>query len=205
MGFNEEDVKELKKQLMEQIGHLPEVQKKEAIDQINGMSPEAIEAMVEQQKSRQQVYRLIVNGEIPAVVVKENEKAIAVMEIYPLSNGHVIVIPKDQVKSKKKIPTEIVSFATELAAKIKDNLSAKDVRLSAEEKFGEAIFEIIPIYEDSKPGAQGKKAEREELEKTAKTINTDVIRKEKKVEVIKKEEKKEVQKEEILKLRRRVP
>jgi len=53
MVLTEEQVKELKRQLSEQIKHLPPDQKTAAEQQINGMSPDALESMLKQQMAQQ--------------------------------------------------------------------------------------------------------------------------------------------------------
>ena len=56
MPLKSEEIKELKKQLSEQIKHLPHEQKLEAQKQIDSMSPEALETMLlQQQKEKKKV------------------------------------------------------------------------------------------------------------------------------------------------------
>ncbi len=40
------------------------------------------------------IFCKIVNKEIPAKVIAENERAIAFLDAFPISDGHVLVIPK---------------------------------------------------------------------------------------------------------------
>lgn len=63
-----EEIQELKDQLSEQIQHLPSDKKAAAQAQIDNMSSEALEAMLNQQSSKkpQEILRSIVNGEIPS-------------------------------------------------------------------------------------------------------------------------------------------
>src|SRR3989344_8766979 len=104
-----EQVAELKSQLAEQIKHLPEAQRAQAQVQIDQMSPEALELMLNQQMSSQStkakasksVFRMIIDGELPSKKINENKNAIAVLEIKPVSKGHVIIIPKKSVSVRQ--------------------------------------------------------------------------------------------------------
>lgn len=179
MPLTEEQAKALKKQLSEQIQHLPLEQQEAAQVQIDQMSPESLELMLEQshQKEKSQgkkqtsPYRMIVSKEIPAVVIDENSKALAVLEIRPISQGHCIIIPKSLAKTAKDIPTEALALAKKLAKRAISNLKASSAEIQTETKFGEAIINMIPVYDTplslSSPRAQ---ASQEELEKLAKKL-----------------------------------
>lgn len=43
------------------------------------------------------IFTKIINREIPAHIVAENEHAIAFLDIHPLTKGHTLVIPKKEV------------------------------------------------------------------------------------------------------------
>lgn len=43
------------------------------------------------------VFSKIINGEIPAYKIKENDRFIAFLDVYPLVEGHVLVVPKVEV------------------------------------------------------------------------------------------------------------
>ncbi len=45
----------------------------------------------------QSLFSKIVNGDIPAYIVAEDESHLAFLDIYPLAYGHVLVIPKKQI------------------------------------------------------------------------------------------------------------
>src|SRR3989344_2148416 len=104
MALSESEIKELKDQLKSQIANLPKDKRAEAEKQINSMSTKALEALVKEQSQAPPVYRNIVSGQIPAIKVGENPEAIAVLDIKPISKGHIVIIPKNQAKTPDAIP-----------------------------------------------------------------------------------------------------
>ncbi|OIO42099.1 hypothetical protein COU62_04365 [Candidatus Pacearchaeota archaeon CG10_big_fil_rev_8_21_14_0_10_35_219] len=166
MALTEEQIKELKRQLLEQIQHLPEEQKAQAEQQINDMSPEALETMLKQQwqQTPQKVFRAIIEGKIPARKLDENKQALAVLEIMPIEKGHVIIIPKKPVQNQKDMPAPALTLAKKIAKKIQSKLKAKSVEILMEPKFEEIIINIVPVYNKSVSlESQRRKAEETEL------------------------------------------
>lgn len=48
--------------------------------------------------SEPSIFTKIINGEIPCQKIYEDEETLAFLDIYPASEGHVLVIPKQQVE-----------------------------------------------------------------------------------------------------------
>jgi len=204
--LSEEQIKEIKAQLLEQIQQLPEEKRKEAEKQIDSLSPEALEQLVKQQsrtkgKSEKGIFRLIIDREIKSYIVDENPSSLAALDINPISNGHVIVIPKKPITNAKQLPTSAFSLAKKIAKRITKKLKVNSTEIQTETKFGEVIINIIPTYEKplniNSPRSQIPESKLEEIAYKLKSKpKVKVIR-------IKKEEKK--QNQEILKLKRRIP
>lgn len=171
MTLTEEQIKELKAQLAEQIAHLPEEQKAKAQKQIDELSTEALESMIQQQQSKskeESIFRKIINKEIPSVSVDENKSVIAVMDIAPISEGHTIIIPKKAITSTKSLPNLALSLAKKISKRLVSKLKAKSSEIATEFKFGELIINVIPIYDKSLSlNSPRKKATVEELEAIA--------------------------------------
>lgn len=158
MTLTEEQVQALKKRLSDQIQHLPPDQKEAAQKQIDEMSPEAIESMLklemEQQKEQgiepggvQEVFRAIVDEKIPSKKLSENKDAIAVIDIKPISRGHLVVIPKKQAKEEKDISSGTMDLAKEMEDRIKEKLKVEKVELLKQSNFGEWIINVVPVYD----------------------------------------------------------
>ena len=43
------------------------------------------------------VFTKIINGDIPSYKIAENENYIAILDAFPLVEGHILVIPKQEV------------------------------------------------------------------------------------------------------------
>ena len=207
MPLTPEQVKMLKEQLFLQVQNLPEPQKSEAINEINSLSPEALELMLEQQQTKkpgsEEIFRLIVSGEIPCSKIDENNEAIAVLEIHPISKGHTIVISKKAAKSPVEIQNKVFALAKKVSKRLIPKLKANSTEIHTETKLGETIINIIPIYEKplnlNSPRTKADKEELSELENKLKT------KKKVKIERIRKEIKTEKKSDQILKLPRKIP
>lgn len=197
MALSKEQVSELKKQLLNQISHLPKDQKKEAENQIEELSDEAIESILESQKSSEiKIFREIVSGKIPSKKIDESNKAIAVLEIKPISKGHSIIIPKEPINKIEEIPQEISKFTEAIAEIISNKLNVKNIKIIPEIKFGEAIINLIPLYDkDLSLESPRSNPSEDELEKILEIINKPQV---------KEPETKKIE-EELKKFPRRIP
>lgn len=201
MPITKEQIKELKSQLSQQVAHLPPEKKAEAQSQIDSLSPDALEAMLEQQQSQKSIFRMIIDNEIESVQIDQAPQVVAVLEINPVSKGHCIIIPKIPIKEESQLTKEIHSFTEKVSKKLIESLKAKSTQIFKEKKFGEIILDIIPIYnEPLNLQSPKQKFSIKELKKLKTQINVEKI--EKKTEIIKKEKK---QKTKPIKLKRRVP
>jgi histidine triad (HIT) family protein len=68
------------------------------------------------------IFSKIIQGEIPAYKVAENELFFAFLDIFPLQKGHVLVVPKIEVDKVFELPdnylSQILVFAKPIAAAI---------------------------------------------------------------------------------------
>jgi len=153
MALTQEQVTELKAQLLQQVKTLPEDQRKEAEKQIEEMSMEALESMLKQQQQpkgkEKGIYRMIVDKEIPSKLIDENKSSLAVLEIKPISPGHTIIIQKKAAKTAKELSSSSLTLAKKLASRLTKKMNAKSAEIQTEFKFGEIIINVIPIYDKS--------------------------------------------------------
>lgn len=204
MALTDEQIKALKSQLSEQIQHLPNDQKVEALKQIESMSSGALESMLKQQQAQtsQPIFRMILEGQIPSVQINQNQHAIAVLSIRSISEGHTIIIPKEKIPIDKEISPEINKFAELISKKLIENLNAKSIRKDIQTLFGEKTISLIPIYnKELSPESPTTEKTPEELETVMKKLN--VIKLTKKPKIIKSPPKKKRKK--VIKLKRKIP
>ncbi len=173
MDMSKEKIEELKKQIILQIqSNYPEDQKEYAIKRITSMSDDEFIEFLEKNKrtsSEKEIesespFRLIVSGKIPSYKIQENKLCIAVLEINPISKGHIIIIPKKPLLESEKIPKSILSLANNISKRIQSNLKPKEVLISSNNSLGEIIMNILPIYSNEKISSPRKQASKEELE-----------------------------------------
>ncbi|MDP3881496.1 MAG: HIT domain-containing protein [Nanoarchaeota archaeon] len=205
MSLTPQEIDEVKAQLREQVQNLPEPQKSQALQQIDSLSPQAVESLISQQKEKlasgqeKTIYRMIIDKEVESIKIGEDETAAAVLEINPVSKGHTLIIPKLAVSDKKNIPGEVFALAEKVSGKLMEGLGAKSIETQTETKFGEKIINLIPIYDSPvNLSSQRKKTQKSELEEVAKQLEP---KPKKEIIKIKKEKSPE---EEILKRKRRI-
>ena len=55
------------------------------------------------------IFSKIIEGEIPSYKIAENEKFFAFLDIFPLREGHVLVVPKKEIDKFFDLPNEYLS------------------------------------------------------------------------------------------------
>jgi diadenosine tetraphosphate (Ap4A) HIT family hydrolase len=87
---------------------------------------------------------MIVDKDVPAKIIEETQEALAVVEIKPVSKGHILVIPKKKVNST--IDPKVLSLARKIAKRAMLKLKPQGVEIQTETKFGEQVIDVIPYY-----------------------------------------------------------
>jgi len=184
-----DQTEQLKNQLIEHINStFPEDRKSSAIKQIESMNEEQFEEFLiqnnlinegENKKSISPegkcIFCSLVFGDIPSTKIGENEKAIAVLELNPISKGHAIVIPKDHVTSTTNLPKEALKLAGEIGGKIKTKFFAKEIIIEPTNMFGHEIINIIPVYENENLDSPRTQSNPEELTKIKEELENEKI------------------------------
>lgn len=69
------------------------------------------------------IFSKIASGELPSYKIAENERFLAFLDVFPLTEGHVLVIPKQEIDYifdlEKELYRDLWSFAAEIAPAIK--------------------------------------------------------------------------------------
>jgi len=127
------------------------------------------------------IFAKILRGEIPSHKVYEDETALVMMDIFPQSRGHTLVIPKGQSRNLLDADPEVLSalmpLVQRIAIAVKAATKADGIRLAQfnEAPAGQTVFHlhfhIIPMYEGQTLAAHaGGKADDDQLATLAKAI-----------------------------------
>jgi histidine triad (HIT) family protein len=80
------------------------------------------------------IFSRIISGEIPSYKIAENEKFFAFLDIFPLREGHVLVVPKKEVDKFFDLGDdylgELLLFAKPIARAIEKSFDCNRVGLS---------------------------------------------------------------------------
>lgn len=80
------------------------------------------------------VFTKIINGEIPAYKIAENDRFIAFLDAFPLTEGHTLVVPKKEVDKIWDLDKEtykgLMDFAFEIAPAIEKAIPCLRVGMS---------------------------------------------------------------------------
>lgn len=72
------------------------------------------------------IFTKIINGEIPSYKIAENDRYIAILDAFPLVEGHVLVIPKKEVDKIFDLDKEtylgLMDFSYEIAQAIEKTI-----------------------------------------------------------------------------------
>ena len=127
------------------------------------------------------IFGKILRGEIPAHKVYEDDIALVMMDIFPQSRGHTLIVPKapsrNLLDADPAALAEVIPLVQRVAKAVKRATGADGVRLVQfnEAAAGQTVFHlhfhIIPVYEGTPlaPHAGGK-ADDGELAALAKAI-----------------------------------
>lgn len=166
MALKSEQIEEIKQQLIAQIEKLPQENKEEIKQHILDLNEQQLEEFLKQNKikitesgqlqqeapkqtANQCVFCSIVKNQIPSYKLAETKKAIAILEINPLSKGHSIVLPLEHIKTDK-LPKSALSLAQKIAKKIKTKLKSEDIKIETSSLQEHSMINIIPIYKNEK-------------------------------------------------------
>jgi histidine triad (HIT) family protein len=127
------------------------------------------------------IFARILRGELPAVKVHEDETVLVMMDVFPQTRGHMLVLPKAASRNLLDADATTIAAVAErlprLANALKAATGADGVRLAqfSEAAAGQTVFHLhfhlIPMYEGVEPGRHGGgKADEAELRELASAI-----------------------------------
>jgi histidine triad (HIT) family protein len=132
------------------------------------------------------IFAKIIRGEIPAIKVFEDDTVLVMMDIFPQSKGHTLVIPKaasrNILDAEPDAVAKAATYLPKLARAVKAATGADGVRLMQfnEAPAGQSVFHLhfhlIPVYEGVAMSghAGGEKADDGELRALAAAIASEL-------------------------------
>ena len=170
--LSEQQAEKIKAQLLSQLENTNLPNQESIKENIETMNPQELEEFLNQnnlvnKNSTQCIFCSIAFGEVQSYKIAENEKAVAVLEINPVSKGHILIIPKEHILSEKEIPKQAKELAKKIAEKIK-SLKPKSIEIIPSNMFGHEILNVFPVYKNETLDSKRNRTEPEELLKLQK-------------------------------------
>lgn len=123
------------------------------------------------------IFTRIINGEIPSHKIAETENCLAFLDVFPLTRGHVLVVPKKEVDYIFDMDDELFSelqlFAKTVARAVKKAVPCKRIGVAVIGlEVPHAHIHLVPIntVSDINFAKEKLKPSKEELEEVAKEI-----------------------------------
>ena len=181
------DLENIKLKLIEHINaNYEKDQAKNFIENINSMNDEEFLAFLKEQgllggeknQKSQCIFCSIVFGDIPFTKIGENKKAIAILEVKPVSLGHSLILPKEHITSKEKLSEEVGKLALEIEQNLKATFNPKRVERVSSNIMGHEILNLLPIYDNETIDSKRKILSVEDLQKIKKKLEKKEIEEE---------------------------
>ena len=108
------------------------------------------------------IFEKIIDREIPANIVYEDNEVLAFMDAFPLSKGHTLVIPKRPIENIYELDDEtgakVMAAVTKVSKALRDAFNPKGLNVVqnngsyASQSVFHLHFHIIPRYDDEYDG-----------------------------------------------------
>jgi len=177
MTHTKEDIEGIKKKLFE---HIEKTYDKEKADgfkaNISNMTDEKFIEFLKQQglipggAATNCVFCKMIFGEIPTTKIEENEDAIAILEINPISHGHVMIIPKSHVEAPENLSKNVGLLANIVSDELKKAFNPQRVDFIPGNLMGHEIINLLPIYNSETIDSPRKSETPESLKKIKEQI-----------------------------------
>ncbi|NPE29618.1 HIT domain-containing protein [Methanococcoides sp. SA1] len=165
MPITTEEAQKIKEHLLTQLDNFPEDKRSQITEQINSMTDEQVEAFVKQNNLNhlggQCIFCAIVANKTPSHKISEDNSAVAILELNPLSKGHTLIVPKEHLE---KVPDSCDPLAQEIKNKLQKKFSPKDIKINELKIMDHALLEVVPIYGDETERHQASEEELKSLQ-----------------------------------------
>lgn len=127
------------------------------------------------------IFTKIINREIPAHIVAENENFIAFLDVNPNAKGHTLCVPKQEINKifdmEKDHYLELMSFSRDVAKALEKSVECKRVGMAVVGlEVPHVHVHLIPLNQMKEMTFQHKVSlTQEEFSELAKRINSNMI------------------------------
>lgn len=156
MTQSKEDIEGIKIKLLEHIEKTYDKEKSDSFKKnISEMTDEQFIEFLKQQglipgennqTSPNCVFCKMIFGEIPTTKIGENEDAIAILEINPITTGHAMIIPKSHVEAPENLSDKVGFLANQIGDELKRTFNPQRIDFIPGNVMGHEIINILPIY-----------------------------------------------------------
>lgn len=164
--LSEEEAEKVRSSLVSQLNAMslsPEEMQTAKL-QIESMPAEKLEEFVKSSC----IFCSIIKNQVESFKIAENEDAIVVLEINPMSEGHSMLIPKNHVLSLAEFTKGSFSLLFSAIKKIDQELKPRQINITSSETSGHAVINILPLY-GTETGKR-EKAKKEKLNNLVKVL-----------------------------------
>ncbi|MDA3836934.1 MAG: HIT domain-containing protein [Nanoarchaeota archaeon] len=131
-----------------------EAKANELIEKINNMNQEAFLEFLKKQglikgegdHAQNCVFCSMITGNIPTTNIGGNDRAIAILEINPISIGHSMIIPNDHFENEAAMPEEVKELANQISETLTKTFKPQRVDQIPGNVMGHQIINLLPIY-----------------------------------------------------------
>ena len=100
----------------------------------------------------------MIKGEVPCKKIYEDDLVIGILDLYPDSDGHTLIIPKTHYVNLMDIDTSVLSHimntSKDLYKKYKDKLNMDGLSITQNNDYGQEVkhfhIHVIPRYKNDK-------------------------------------------------------
>jgi histidine triad (HIT) family protein len=172
--LTEEQAQDIKQKLINHIeSTFPAEQIANAKQQVQEMDLSQLESFLEKNNiikeeiDNECVFCSIVLNKIKSCKIAENSKAIAILEINPISKGHTIILAKTHDPENQK---EVITLGEKVSTLLKSRLNAKEIKTLESRIFGHQVLNLLPVYDKEDFNSSKRQTTLEELEKIKQEI-----------------------------------
>lgn len=122
------------------------IQKMDEVEFVGFLKTQGLIKSEEGETSSNCVFCSMIKGDIPTTKIGENNSAICILEINPISAGHSMIIPKFHITSSVDMPQEINELVDSIIIDITRTFKPQRIDKVPGNIMGHEIINLIPVY-----------------------------------------------------------